>query len=142
MLQLPLIAVTSNNKSHRNYGNRVDGPWVFGIVLQNKSILNVNAAIKAQNKNTKRTFIRSFHPSDKGKRHACYKDNRKINNKANRIYQFIQYQKKKSTNIILKKSRSYTVNNIQKKELDIQEIRMFVDINKSSNNPLDDFLIS
>jgi hypothetical protein len=125
-----LRAVTSNNKSRRNYGNRVDGPWVFGIVLQNKSILNINSASKAQNKNTKKSFIRNFYPGDKKKRHDCYKDNRKINIKANRIYQFIQYQKQKSTNILLKKSRSYTLKNVQKKEMDIQEIRMFVVIKR------------
>ena len=29
-----LDALVSNNKSKRNYGNRIDGPWVFGMVLE------------------------------------------------------------------------------------------------------------
>ena len=29
-----LRAIISNNKSKRNYGNQVNGPWVFGKVLQ------------------------------------------------------------------------------------------------------------
>ena len=34
-----LDSLTSSNKSKRNYGNRVDGPWVFGMVAEKISDL-------------------------------------------------------------------------------------------------------
>ena len=32
-----LKAILTNNKSKRNYGSQVQGPWVFGMVLQKKA---------------------------------------------------------------------------------------------------------
>ena len=43
-----------NNKSNRNHGNRTDGPRVFGMVRQNKSILEINKSSIAQNQEEKK----------------------------------------------------------------------------------------
>ena len=42
------------NKSKRNYGKRVDGPWVFGLVLQKKSDLEEIAEVKKLNLENKK----------------------------------------------------------------------------------------
>ena len=34
-----LDSLTFNKRSKRNYGNRVDGPWVFGIAIEKNSEL-------------------------------------------------------------------------------------------------------
>ena len=36
-----LDAITSNNTSKKNYGNRVEGPWVFGMVIEKISELEL-----------------------------------------------------------------------------------------------------
>ena len=36
------IISASLNKSKRNYGNRIDGPWVFGIVLERERKFDFN----------------------------------------------------------------------------------------------------
>ena len=109
--------MTSNNKSKRNYGNRVDGPWVFGLVRQNNSILEENKMIKQNNKKEKTNLIRQKFPDDKKARHVLYKDSRKINNRETRIYQIKDDGKK---------TRRYKAVKRQKLVKDIQEVRMFV----------------
>ena len=37
-----LQAIIGGNSSKRNYGNRVEGSWIFGMVLQKKSTMNEN----------------------------------------------------------------------------------------------------
>ena len=54
-----------NNKSQLNHGNRIEGPWVFGLVRQTKSIIEKNkmasALLEVERKNT----VMSLYPNDK-----------------------------------------------------------------------------
>ena len=55
----------SINKSKRNHGNHIEGPWVFGLVRQTKSIIEKNkiasALLEVERKNT----VMSIYPNDK-----------------------------------------------------------------------------
>ena len=72
------LAKSLSNKTHRNYGNRVDGPWVFGMVLEKKSDVETKKCIIEHNKQVKKAYIRAMFPRCKKKRHQLYKDNRKL----------------------------------------------------------------
>jgi hypothetical protein len=76
-----LLAIISGNKSRRNYGNRVDGPWVFGMVLQKKSDLEERQKIRENNENVTKAFIQKLYPTSKEKRKELYRDNRKLHNR-------------------------------------------------------------
>ena len=78
---------TSNNSSKRNYGNRVDGPWVFGMVLEKISDVETRETIKAELQKQKRYFIREIYPNDKQKRKQLYKDNRKFSKQFQRQFE-------------------------------------------------------
>ena len=81
-----LIASKSNNKSLRNYGKRMEGPWVFGLVIQDAKILDKNKKITAANKILKKYSIRRMYPNDKEMRKKCYNDGRKANTLVERVY--------------------------------------------------------
>ena len=80
-----LRAIMTNNKSRRNYGNQVQGPWVFGMVLQKKATITLNKTIRSNNQSKLKKFARAKHPFEKFKRHLIYKDRRKANTKENRL---------------------------------------------------------
>ena len=60
-----LLSLIANNKSKRNYGKRVDGPWVFGMVLEKISEVESKMSAKENNKQLKKQFIRNLFPSHK-----------------------------------------------------------------------------
>lgn len=70
--------------SKRNYGNRVIGPWVFGLVCENDKETNIIKAKNTKMQNTVSSLIRKF--NDKKTRKELHRDHRKINTKNNRIY--------------------------------------------------------
>ena len=57
--------------SKRNYGNRVTGPWVFGIVIQKKSDIENNIASQESIQRKRKQFIRTFR--DKAYMHKLVK---------------------------------------------------------------------
>jgi hypothetical protein len=87
------MAIITDNKSKRNYGNQVEGPWVFGMVLQNKATITLNKTIRSNNNSKLKAFVRNRHPDDKFKRHLIYKDRRKANIKENRLNYAINRRK-------------------------------------------------
>ena len=82
-----LIASKTHNKSKRNYGSRMEGSWVFGMVIQDQRILEKNQKKIAANKIKKKYVIRTLFPFEKEARKKCYKDGRKSNTKNQRIYE-------------------------------------------------------
>ena len=92
-----LLAIITNNKSKRNYGNQVEGPWVFGMVLQNKATITLNKTIRSNNNSKIKIYARSRHPFNKLYRHQIYKDRRKVNNKETRLNTEINRRKWEST---------------------------------------------
>ncbi len=92
-----LDAIITNNKSKRNYGSQVQGPWVFGMVLQKKATVSLNKAIRSMNKKKIQNFVRTKYPLEKFKRHIIYKDRRKANIKENRFNDLISKRKYNST---------------------------------------------
>ena len=87
-----LDSLISNNRSKRNYGNRVDGPWVFGMVIEKKSELKSKVSMRKEIKRQKKLFVRSLYPNDKKKRQGLYKDNRIFQRKfeATRLKQLLK----------------------------------------------------
>ena len=71
--------------SNRNYGRRIEGPWVFGMVIEKIADIDQKRKTMLNNKNSNKNYIRENFKS-KSKRHELYKDKRKINVKATRIY--------------------------------------------------------
>ena len=107
-VQDKLIRITdsANNSSKKNYGSKVNGPWVFGMVQQKKSTLNKNKEIERNNKIEMNANTHSKHPNDREQREKHYNDKRKLNTRENRIYDYIK--KRKYESLVLKK----TVQNI------------------------------
>jgi hypothetical protein len=76
----------------RNYGNRVDGPWVFGLVAQKISDIKNDEEIKLRNREARRVVIRQIH--SKAQRRVLHKDHRKINTAEFRTYENRRYKSK------------------------------------------------
>lgn len=66
-----------NKKSKRNYGNRVTGPWVFGMVVQKISDIEIRKRECLKKKILVNEQVKLF--DDKKIRKEMYKDNRKVN---------------------------------------------------------------
>ena len=66
------------NRNKRNYGKRVDGPWVFGLVLQKISEIE---ELSKEKKNEFKDKCKS-----KEKRRNMHKDGRILNTRENRLY--------------------------------------------------------
>lgn len=64
----------------------MEGPWVFGLVVQDVEILEKNRKIIAANKIIQKYAIRTMYPVDKDMRKKCYKDGRKVNTLTKRVY--------------------------------------------------------
>ena len=105
-----LKSIMENNKTNRNYGNKVTGPWVFGLVLQDKNQYKLVKEIELKNVKIRKNYIKNN--LSNVDRLGCYSDKRKINNRENRIYCAIQ--KRKFTNTL-----------VQKLEKVVKEVRMF-----------------
>jgi hypothetical protein len=101
--------VTATSK--RNYGNRVTGPWVFGLVAQKVSDLKNDAAIKFKNEIARNGVIRQYQA--KAKRRILHKDTRKINTAQYRVYDKVNKHK-------------YTSNILSAIKKHQKEVRMFV----------------
>ncbi|CAF0966982.1 unnamed protein product [Brachionus calyciflorus] len=95
------------SQSQRNYGNRVHGPWVFGLVC--RKISEVEIVRKTQDENNKKiqNEIRRINSNQK----KINKDKRTLNVASNRIYG---------------KNRSYKFRLKSKVEHPSKEVRMFV----------------
>ncbi|CAF0922011.1 unnamed protein product [Brachionus calyciflorus] len=101
---------SQKKKSKRNYGKRVTGPWVFGLVVQKISYLDSRKKhIESRTKKVK-DFIKKI--KNKTKRKQFYNDKRKCNTKINRVYSSKSYKYKLGT----KKTDSNP----------FKEVRMFV----------------
>lgn len=86
-----LKSIINNNITNRNYGNRVEGPWVFGMVLQNKNQIIISEDIKKFNDKIRKKFIEKT--KQKSIRTKLHQDKRKINIKENRIYNTLNSRK-------------------------------------------------
>lgn len=96
-----LLSYTLDAKSNRNYGTRVEGPWVFGMVLQKLTDIEYR-------KIRKEKYFSAIKSINKAK----IKDKRRLNNKEQRIYN---------------KSHKYIYKIADPKQNEIcKEIRMFV----------------
>ena len=104
--------MAKNNSGHRNYGKRVTGPWVFGLVVQKQSDLNEIQQLKIKNTANRKNSATQQIP-DKDKRKLVYKDFRKLNTRINRIYNKINMRK-------------YQSKILQKKNIMPNEVRMSV----------------
>lgn len=82
--RLRAYQLMSLKKKNKNYGSRVSGPWVFGIVCQKKGRIEEANQIQTIKKETITNYIKQF--QDKAVRRNLYKDHRKLNNKSNRLY--------------------------------------------------------
>jgi len=109
-----LRSIVENNQSSRNYGNRVTGPWVFGMVLQDKKVLKLNKDIRKFNDKITKKIT-------KGKESNV--DKRKLNTKENRIYNSIK--KHKFKNSLMKEAQLVT-----------KEVRMFYVPKRDARNLL------
>ena len=94
----------------------MEGPWVFGLVIQDQNILEKNKSIIAANKIKRKYAIREAFPKDKSIRRKCYKDGRKVNLKNQRIYGFKNGKATRNYKSIYSKIDSSN----------IQEISMFI----------------
>ncbi|CAF0714116.1 unnamed protein product, partial [Brachionus calyciflorus] len=93
----------------KNYGDRVQGPWVFGLVCQKIEDIQKVKAIKSQNHGKIKTYLRTFR---KEARASSSNDKRKINTRFNRVYgQKRSYKSKLTTNFetIPKEVRMFVV---------------------------------
>lgn len=105
-----LRSMTRGKKSKRNYGNRIQGPWVFGLVCQKISDLD-HAKLRKTNR-SKKIKEKIIRIDDKAQRRKLYQDNRKLNTKEFRNYG---------------QSRSYQYQLVPKEtEKRRNELRMFV----------------
>ena len=107
-----LRSIVENNESHRNYGNRVTGPWVFGMILQDKKDLQTTSEISKFNHKISKRLIEGHESREIRK--SLYKDKRKLNTKANRIYNAIEARKFKralfkEANVGIKELRMFYV---------------------------------
>ena len=113
-----LRAIISNNKSKRNYGNQVNGPWVFGMVLQEKSTIQKNQNLISSNNKSLIKYARSKYPSDKSKRQTLYKDKRRANTRENRLQNAID-KRKYASNLLktqLKQKHKFRMFVVQKRD--------------------------
>ena len=116
-----LKSIINNNITNRNYGNRVEGPWVFGMVLQNKNQIKISEDIKKFNDKIRKKFIEKT--KQKSIRTKLYQDKRKINTKENRIYNTLN-------------SRKFVNGLIKKADHVVKEVRMFVVPKRDTSNLL------
>ncbi|CAF1119304.1 unnamed protein product [Brachionus calyciflorus] len=93
----------------KNYGDRVQGPWVFGLVCQKISDIEKIKENKIRNKGKIKNYIKKI--KEKDIRKNFFKDKRKVNNKSNRIY---------------KVNRSYSSTLVKNLQNIRKEVRMFV----------------
>jgi hypothetical protein len=75
----------SQTTSKRNYGKLVNGPWVFGLVCQKISDINKLKNAKLIKQKRINNYIKKNF-SNKHVRRNLYRDKRKLNTKATRIY--------------------------------------------------------
>ena len=78
-------ATSETNKSHRNYGKRVVGPWVFGLVCQKLSDIEQAKNIETNKTTIIKQTVRSLFKC-KQARKRLYKDKRTLNSKKFRNY--------------------------------------------------------
>ena len=93
------------NRKKRNYGKRVDGAWVFGLVLQKISEIE---ELSREKKNEFKDQCKS-----KEKRKNMHKDGRILNTRENHLYDLIA-------------KRKYESKITEKTEEKIKEVRMFI----------------
>ena len=77
--------ITETNRSKRNYGNRVVGPWVFGLVCQKISDIEQAKTIETNKTKIIKQTVRSKFEC-KNARKKIYRDKRKLNLKQFRNY--------------------------------------------------------
>jgi len=99
----------SKPKNQRNYGTRVQGPWVFGIVCQKSSDIKYRKQLKSSKEQRTREIIRQY--TDKAKRILLHKDKRRIN--------FKSFNKKNS-------NRNFIYTLVNPAINPVKEVRMFV----------------
>ena len=71
-----------SKRNNRNYGNRIVGPWVFGMVVQKISDIEEDKSLKSNNYNASQNIMK-----EKGMK--CNQnsfDTRQLNTKENRVY--------------------------------------------------------
>jgi transposase-like protein len=98
------------NSSKRNYGNRVTGPWVFGLVVQKLEDIDAKQTINANYAAQSRHIISNY--KSKSQRRIFHQDKRKLNTKERRNYNGRKY--------------AYTLVGKKSNKSPNQELRMFV----------------
>ena len=98
-----------NEQSKRNYGKRIHGPWVFGLVCRKISEVEIVKKTKDENRKRIQKEIKRIKANTNPKN--LHKGNRAINVASNRIYG---------------NNRSYKYRLISKVENPSKEVRMFV----------------